>query len=125
MKKLFIAGLLISTSCFTASQAFTTTFATANPGDELTITSTTTNPNLDFTPSPKVSVSGATGDSQYRIAAGHLSTINKDEAKAYGLSSDNSQMYWKIYDNADDVTRVNTFNYAFSTAAGDDNWKIF
>lgn len=120
MKKLLIAGLLLTTSCFVATQAFSGAFNNdGSPGGDVTITDAGAGGDLVFAPSPKVMISGATGDNAYAMAGGHASTVNKDEAKAYAMMSSDSQMYWADFTADTVVTNVDGSN----TLAG--TWQTF
>lgn len=123
MKKLLITGLLLTTSCFIASQAFSGAFSNAgDPGGVVTVDGTNADGgDLDFKPSPQVLLYGATGESAYAMAAAHSATENKDEAKAYAMISSDSNMYWADY-TALTVISGQTSSTALSTGG---SWNSF
>ncbi len=87
-------------------------------GDDVEIESTDADrPDMVFTPSPKVWVTGGTSVDSFAASAVHLGSQEKTGGQAYGMASDTNQLFWSDV-SADGHTAVTaTGSSAFS------DWK--
>jgi lipoprotein signal peptidase len=127
MKKTIKYISLVLVSAFIATSSMAAVISnTANPGGEITVTSTTTSPDLVFTPSTNVVIQGLTQATGTDFAAQsyHNSVVGKNSGKAFGMASDSSAVSYLDISGLATGTAPTAITASDSSAFGADWTKM-